>query len=75
VALGAAALIVVGSATAWWVSGTSGGRPRLLLDHVVIDLGDLPFETSARAVFTLTNAGDGRLEIAEELRVKVVKGC
>ena len=75
VALGTAVLIVGATGTFWWDSGASGGRPRLVLDREVVDLGDLPFETPARVVFTLSNAGDGRLEIAGEPRVKAVKGC
>jgi len=70
-------IVVVGAAIGmvWWGLSASGGRPRLVLDREVIDLGDLPFEAPAQAVFTLANAGDGRLEIAGELPVKVVKGC
>jgi len=74
-ALGGIVLIVIAAGALWWFPGAPGGRPRLVLDREVIDLGDLQFETPARVVFTLANAGDGRLKIAEELSVKVVKGC
>ena len=31
-----------------------GEKPRLVVDREVVDLGDLPFDTPARVVFTLT---------------------
>jgi hypothetical protein len=74
-ALGTLIVIAVGTGMLWWSLGASGGRPRLVVDREVVELGDLRFETPARAVFTLTNGGDGRLEIADDLRVEVVKGC
>ncbi len=52
-----------------------GGTPRLVLDREVVDLGYLPFETPARVVFTLTNAGTGSLKLEDVPRVKVLKGC
>jgi len=74
-ALGTVVVIVVAIGMVWWGPGASGGRPRLVLDREVVDLGDLPFEAPAQVVFTLANAGNGRLEIDGELPVKVVKGC
>lgn len=74
-ALGAIALVVIATGALWWFPAATGGRPRLVLDREVVDLGDSQFESPARAVFTLANAGDGRLKIAEELSVQVVKGC
>jgi len=68
-------LIVIAAGALWWFSAATGGRPRLVMDREVVDLGDLQFETPARVVFTLANAGDGRLKIAEDLSVKAVKGC
>jgi hypothetical protein len=53
----------------------SSGTPRLVVDRTEIDLGDLPFDQRATAVFTLTNAGNGVLNIIEEPPVEVVKGC
>jgi hypothetical protein len=40
-----------------------------------MDLGDFPFEKMARAVFTLTNAGDGPLKILEVSAVRALQGC
>ena len=74
-ALGAIVLIVLLAGALWWSPTATGGRPRLTLDREVVDLGDLQFDTPARVVFTLSNAGDGQLKIAEELSVKAVKGC
>lgn len=77
-ALGAVALVAVGAAAFWWVSerpDASGGTPKLVVDRAEVDLGYLPFEAPARAVFTLTNAGDGALRLTDALRVKVLKGC
>jgi len=74
-ALGTVVVIVAAIGMVWWGLSASGGRSRLVLDREVIDLGDLPFEAPAKAVFTLANAGDGRLEIAGDLPVKVLKGC
>lgn len=78
VMLGVLAAIVAGAGTLWWQSeslGTYGGTPRLVVDREVVELGSLPFEAPARVVFTLTNAGDGALKIAEVPRVKAVQGC
>jgi len=77
-ALAVVALIAVGATAYWWLSeaqNTPGGRPRLVVDRPEIDLGSFPFETWAKAVFTLTNAGNGTLQILEELRVGVLEGC
>lgn len=63
---------------AWWVapSGTaSGGTPRLVVDRTDVDLGTFAFQAPARAVFTLSNAGDGVLKVVEVLPVKALKGC
>jgi len=72
------AVLVVGLAAAWWLSGGPdawGDRPRLIVDREVVDLGDLPYGAPARVVFTLTNAGPGTLKLAGVPRVDAVKGC
>jgi hypothetical protein len=77
-ALGGVILVAVGAAAFWWfseVQDASGGTPRLVVDREVVDLGYLPFEAPARVVFTLTNAGDGSLKLAEVPPVRVLKGC
>jgi hypothetical protein len=66
-----AALVTLGliavSAVGLWGPAQAGeassGTPRLVVDRTEIDLGDLPFDQLATAVFTLTNAGDGVLNI------------
>jgi len=76
--VGVLVAIVAGAGTFWWQSeslGTLSGAPRLVVDREVVELGDLPFEAPARVVFTLTNAGDGTLKMAEVPRVKAVEGC
>ena len=78
VLLGSLGLVIAGAAAFWWLSEAqdkSGGTPRLVLDRDVVDLGYLRFETQARVVFLLTNAGDGMLKLAEVPRVKILKGC
>ena len=70
-------LAVVGGGV-WWLwspEEASGGTPRLVLDRETIDLGPIALGTTVRAVFTLTNAGDGPLRIANVPRVEVVEGC
>jgi len=77
-ALAGVVLVAVGAGAFWWFSeaqDTSGGTPRLLMDRTEVDLGYLPFEAPARVVFTLTNAGDGLLRLADVPPVKVLKGC
>lgn len=78
VVLGVVLLLIGGGAAGWWLSAApdaAAGRPRLVLDRDVVDLGYLPFEAPARVVFTLSNAGDGPLKLADVPRVKAVKGC
>jgi hypothetical protein len=78
VTLAIIALIAVGAAAFWWMSeaqNTAGGRPRLVVDRTEMDLGSFPFEKWAKAVFTLTNAGDGPLQILEVPLVRVLQGC
>ena len=78
VALGALALVAIGAIMVWWLwtaPEVSGGTPHLVLDREVVDLGYFRFDTPARVVFTLTNAGDGVLKLADVPRVKAVKGC
>lgn len=76
-ALAVLGLIAIGVAGLWPAEAgeASGGAPRLVVDRTEIDLGDLPFDQRATAVFTLTNAGNGVLNIMEEPLVDVVKGC
>ena len=62
----------------WWIQGAqtaSGGTPRLVADRTEMDLGDFPFEKMARAVFTLTNAGNGPLRILDVSAVRALQGC
>jgi len=77
-ALGAIVLMAAGVAAFWWLSeaqSPSGGKPRLMVDRTELDLGDFPLERQAKAVFTLTNAGDGPLRILEVPPVSVLQGC
>lgn len=66
------------------MSGTSGrgaspasasGTPRLVVDRDTIDLGRFAFNAPARAVFTVSNSGNGPLEVTDALRVRAVQGC
>ena len=77
-ALGAALLAAVAGAAAGWLSqagSASGDTPRLVIDRTEVDLGRLPFEARARAVFTFTNGGGGVLTILDVPPVKALKGC
>jgi hypothetical protein len=71
-------LIAIGIAAGWCpakAGSAAVGGPRLVVDRTEVDLGDLPFDTPAKAVFTLTNAGDGVLTLLGEPQVKILKGC
>jgi hypothetical protein len=71
-------LMVIGVAGCWWpakAGDASEGKPRLKVDRAEVDLGDLPYGAPAKAVFTLTNTGDGVLKIVGEPQVKILKGC
>lgn len=77
-ALGALALIAVGATAFWRVSGSpdaTSGTSRLVVDRTEVDLGDRRFDVPARVVFTLTNAGDGPLRLADVPRVIAKAGC
>jgi hypothetical protein len=74
----AGGILAIAVGAAWWLSEAqrpSGGTPRLVADRTEMDLGDFPFEKMARAVFTLTNAGDGPLRILEVSAVRALQGC
>ena len=75
----AAVLVVIalGGGTWWLLSGAQSvaGTPRLVVDRTEMDLGDLPFNAPAEAVFSLTNRGNGTLKIIGTPPVKAVKGC
>lgn len=74
----AGGVLLVAVAALWWLSEAqkpSGGTPRLVVDRTEIDLGYFHFEKRARAVFTLSNAGDGPLRVLDVPPVKALKGC
>ncbi len=78
VAIGALGLITVGVSGSWRLPGNpdaSPGTPRLVVDRTEVDLGDRRFDVPAHVVFTLTNAGDGPLRLAEVPRVIAKAGC
>ncbi|MBI2529094.1 MAG: hypothetical protein HYV93_24300 [Candidatus Rokubacteria bacterium] len=76
-ASGALALITVVASAFWWSAGSPDavGQPRLVVDRTDVDLGDVRFETPARVLFTLTNAGDAPLHLKEVPRVLAKAGC
>lgn len=50
--------------------------PKLQIDHEKIDFGRVVYDKSVRAVFTLSNAGDRPLQIADrQISTRVVEGC
>lgn len=77
-AIGVVLVALIAVIAGWWlweIPEASGGTPKLAIDREVVDLGDLPFETPARVVFTLSNAGDGTLRIPDVPRVRAEEGC
>ena len=76
-----AATVVALIGVAFWLWPTPGptmtgaGAPRVAVDRTEIDLGRLPFERPARAMFTLSNAGDGPLTLDGSPPVRAVEGC
>ncbi len=55
------------------VQGVAG--PRLQLDRDQIDMGDQHFNTTVRAMFRITNTGDGTLKLDAPKVASVVEGC
>ena len=76
-AFGALAVMAVGVPALWWSGGSPGaaGQARLVVDRSDVDLGHLRFDTPARVVFTLSNAGDAPLRLKEVPRVVAKAGC
>jgi hypothetical protein len=77
-ALGALTLVAVSGGVLWWLSNPSdaaAGPPSLVVDRTVVDLGYMPFGTTAQVAFVLTNAGTGPLKLAEVPRVQALEGC
>jgi hypothetical protein len=75
VIVGLTALGIVGLWRSANAGDISAGAPHLIVDRTEINLGDLPFDQRATAVFTLINVGYGVLKVLEEPPVEVVKGC
>jgi len=76
--LGTLVVIAAGAAGFWWARGPEGGNsgaPRLVVDRADVDLGYQRFDTPARVVFTLSNAGEGSLRLTEAPRVVLKAGC
>ena len=76
--LGTLVVIAAGAAGFWWARGPEGGSsgaPRLVVDRADVDLGYQRFDTPARVVFTLSNAGEGSLRLTEAPRVVLKAGC
>lgn len=78
-ALAAGAIIVAAAAGTLWLRSApkeaNAGTPRLVVDRTEVDLGYRRFDTRARVVFTLTNAGDAPLRLTESPPVRVIAGC
>jgi hypothetical protein len=72
------AVALAGGVARWrWANqdAAAAGTPRLAVDRTEVDLGYRRFNTAARVVFTLTNAGDAPLQLAEVPQVRAVRGC
>lgn len=86
-ALGSIVAIALFSFLAWSLVGggdTGGaanvtpevtGAPKLKADRKVIELGDIKLGNTVEAAFTLSNAGDRPLLIAEKPHIEVLEGC
>jgi hypothetical protein len=77
-ALGALALVAVSGGVFWWPSNPSdatAGPPSLVVDRTEVDLGYMPFGTTAQVAFVLTNAGTGPLKLVGVPRVQALEGC
>lgn len=84
-AVGGALLLIVGGLGLVWampgaggpaaVPAGEGGTPRLEVDQIVVDEGDVKIDTMVRTSFRLTNAGDAPLQILGEPQVQLVEGC
>lgn len=73
-----AVVLVAVAGMVWLRAGpddTGTGTPRLAVDRTVTDLGYLRFDSPARVVFALRNAGDGPLRLREVPRVTAAAGC
>lgn len=72
-----AVVVLVGAGLWLWSaeSPLATGTPRLEVDQAAIDFGYVRYEKWVEATFTLRNAGDGSLKIAEAPRVRAVQGC
>jgi uncharacterized membrane protein YphA (DoxX/SURF4 family) len=68
-------LLVAGLALFLNGQGSAGKAPRLSLDRERIDFGKVPLNKPVKAVFTVTNTGEGNLSLDSSTPVKVVQGC
>jgi hypothetical protein len=75
VVAGAVLLVAGGLAILWNGSQATTGSPRLTVDKTEVDEGYVKLETPVRSEFTLTNVGDGPLQIVGEPQVQLVEGC
>ena len=87
-ALGGIVAVALASCLVWSLSTGGGdaggaakvtpevtGAPKLKADRDAIDLGDIKLGNTVEAAFTLSNAGDRPLLIAEKPYIEVLEGC
>ncbi len=85
-AVGGAALLVIGGLSLVWTSSNTGvvtldvtpevsGAPRLAVDQELIDEGYIKLNKTIRTTFRLRNVGDEPLHIMGEPAVELVEGC
>ena len=83
VVLGGALLLVIGGVWLAWPSNNVDpnfepevtGAPRLVVDQITIDEGDVQVNTQIRTAYRLQNVGDQPLKILGEPAVELVEGC
>jgi hypothetical protein len=75
-ALLAAGLAVSGAAISLALGGrSSGGTPNIVVAEEMVDHGDVVVNTPVRSSFTITNTGDGPLQILNVPQVELLEGC
>jgi len=73
--VGGGVLLIAAALFVAFGNSDGGGTPTMAVDQLVIDYGDVKFNTEKSFAIKVTNTGDGTLRFKEEPYIEVREGC